>query len=127
MIDPYTFVLVVEDDLPSQKGIVGLLQANGINGRNIKTATNPLQAKAAINGFPFDLVICDTELEGSPSGNRYGIEVAQFYREKHLKGSVIGISSDPFNKEYWNGKCDQFYQKPLSQSNIEQILEEYFK
>lgn len=124
-----TFILVVEDDLPSQKDIVGLLHANGINWQNIKTATNLQKAKAAINLFPHHLLICDTELEGGPSGNRYGIEVAQFYRKKckegGLKGSVIGISSDPHNKEYWNGECNQFYQKPLSKSDIEQIIEQY--
>lgn len=124
---PLTFILVVEDDLPSRKDIVGLLQANGINGQNIKIATNQKEAKTLVSGFPFDLVICDTELQGGPSGNRYGIEVAQFYRDKHPKGSIIGISSDPHNEEYWNGKCNQFYQKPLSPENIEQIVKQYLQ
>jgi len=115
--------LVVEDDTNIREIIVGLLEERKIN---VLSADDPGKACDLIKSHNPALLICDTEL-GNPSGNKYGVQVAEFYKKHNPQGIIIGMSSEESYKSFWEGKCNAFHKKDYLLRNINLILEQYFK
>ncbi len=98
------------------------LEVNTDQAETYRNAVNLIKN----NKEKYNLLLCDTSL-GDPDGNRFGIDVANYFREHNPNGVIVAMSSSESMKEHWQGKCDYFFGKSdINKQNLQQIIQKHF-
>lgn len=113
-------VLVAEDNIVNQKVTLRMLQSLGCR---VDLATNGLEAVAAVERAPYDLILMDCQM---PELDGYG--AARTIREKESEGARLPIIAMTANtKEGERERCiaagmDDYVAKPVSTRQLGETL-----
>lgn len=113
-------ILLVEDDVLSQKVTAFYLKRNG---HGVDIAKNGIEAVSSFKGKKYDLILMDIQMP-EMDGLQAATEIRRIEKDYPLKGhtTIIAITTNPDKVSILKAGMDGYTQKPFSFNGLSTLL-----